>query len=130
MKNISFKLVLWIFSIVVLSPSAALASTCSQYQSQLEKNECISLEWQKEDGHLNDIYNKYKNMLTETEKQDLKATQLAWIKYKEGDCQLYGMRYSAGSMYRYIVTQCELAKTKLRIKELQDLIALWEEMDK
>src|SRR5215813_2126421 len=60
---------------------------CANPQTQLEMNECQGKEYRKADAELNAVYKQLMSKLDdEGEKAALKNAQLAWIKFRDANC--------------------------------------------
>jgi len=60
---------------------------CAKAQSQAEMNICWGNGYKKADTVLNQVYRKLVAMLDEEQKAQLKEAQLAWINYRDKNCE-------------------------------------------
>ncbi len=96
------------------------AIDCSNVVTQMDMNDCAALEFKKADAALNAAYNTLRKMRNEDEKKQLKEAQMAWIKYRDLDCKQVGLRYQGGSLYPLVINECQMEKTKIRTRELNE----------
>ncbi|MEH3144303.1 MAG: DUF1311 domain-containing protein [Methylobacterium frigidaeris] len=91
---------------------------------------CLGKAQDLADHALNDLYRRMqagidKNAPSKTDaakwKDDLKAAQQAWIKYRDADCSdLVATEYHHGTGMGAGMGSCTLMKTAARVQELQD----------
>jgi uncharacterized protein YecT (DUF1311 family) len=93
-----------------------------------EMKQCANKELEEVTKKLNATYNSYRKLLTPKQQQDLKAVQLAWIKYKDLRCNLENSFYEGGTMAGLAGTSCLTNITKQRLEEFED--ALKEQTDR
>src|SRR5579863_43040 len=97
---------------------------CDSAMTQLELNNCSSDQYRKADGHLNALYRELMNLLeedmksaqkekdedqrkySETAIQKLKATEKAWITYRDLQCEAAEFEYEGGSISPMIRATC------------------------
>jgi len=92
---------------------------CDAARTQLELNQSFAEEFRKADAHLNNVY---ANLLNETQGpalQKLKATQSAWIHYRDLHCDAARFEYEGGSMSPMVFAQCMATITEHRIEDIQ-----------
>ena len=94
---------------------------CGNAQTQMEMNQCAAAALEREDQHLNRVYNQYRTSLQESERQALKQAQLAWIKFRDLDCELAASVYDGGSMQPMVHADCLAARTRERIGHLKQM---------
>ena len=111
----------YLLLIITALLSGYTAANCTDKQTQTDINLCLAKEYKQADQKLNEIYSSYVKTLGKADKKLLLAAQRGWVNYKEKDCQLEASAYKGGSIYSQLVTQCLTEKTKVRIKELNNL---------
>ena len=94
---------------------------CDNAMTQMEMNQCAAAALEREDQHLNRVYNQYRTGLQESERQALKQAQLAWIKFRDLDCELAASVYDGGSMQPMVHADCLAARTRERIGHLKQM---------
>ena len=92
---------------------------CADAQSQAEMNICWGKEYKAADTKLNATYQEFMSKLDESEKVQLKNTQLAWLKYRDANCEFVADRYKGGSMRPMIAAICLADVTNNRTTELK-----------
>ncbi|MGJ5627769.1 lysozyme inhibitor LprI family protein [Nostoc sp. CALU 1950] len=95
---------------------------CNNPQTQTAINECTKLSYQNSDKKLNQAYQKLLSTLEKPRKQKLIAAQLAWIKFRDTNCEFERSRYEGGSIAPTIYFGCLENTTKLRTQELQEYL--------
>jgi len=105
---------------------------CNNAMTQLEINQCASLDFQKADSRLNAVYKAAMAKMRETDSylsDDLKGAadtlrdaQRAWIPYRDKACEAYGFLARGGSMEPMLVSGCLTDLTDERIGELNELV--------
>ncbi len=111
-------------SSVLFISFSAYALDCNNANTQMEMNQCSYLDYQKTDKELNKLYNQYRATLPPERKEQLKKAQLAWVKFRDLDCQYEMDFYKGGSIVPLIRNGCYTVKTKQRIKDVKQLFEL------
>jgi uncharacterized protein YecT (DUF1311 family) len=130
----------WILSTILMAGSGiataqnAKPDPCEKATSQADMNDCYGREYQKDDARLNRVYHKAMDFLqkdlaqatdqdlkkwAQTAIDDLKAAELAWIKYRDLQCEAAGQQYEGGSIRPMIHSMCLSMTTEHRIDELK-----------
>lgn len=78
-------------------------------------DDCLDKELTMYDKELNKIYRR----LVKNGDNDLKKTEVLWIKFKEADCHYMSKEVNGGSYYNVIYKACLINKTKSRVEELK-----------
>ena len=110
--------------VVVLVVSAAFAQDqkkdpCAEAQSQTEMNICWGKQYKAADAELNAAYREFTSKLNPEESAQLKAAQLAWIKFRDANCEFVADQYKGGSMRPMIAAMCLADVTNARTSELK-----------
>jgi len=92
---------------------------CADAQSQAEMNICWGKEYKAADARLNSAYREFMSKLNEEEAAQLKNTQLAWLKYRDANCEFVADQFKGGSMRPMIAAMCLADVTDARAKELK-----------
>jgi len=66
--------------------------------------------------------NSYRKLLEPKQQKDLKAVQLAWIKYKDLRCDFEYSFYEGGTMAGLVGTSCLINITNQRLKEFEEAL--------
>jgi len=116
-------LYLLVFSMLIaISVQSHAADNCNNLNTQLEMNACAAKEYQSEDAKLNKYYKELIRKVGASEKQKLKATQRAWIKFRDLQCELEASNYEGGSIQPLIRSSCLAQVTKQRNEDLRRMI--------
>jgi uncharacterized protein YecT (DUF1311 family) len=113
----------------------ANADPCEKAMSQADMNDCYGKEYMKADARLNRVYHKAMDYLqtslaqsgtdqalqkqSQTAIDDLKAAELAWIKYRDLQCEAASQQYQGGTMWSMIHSMCMTTTTRHRIIEIK-----------
>ena len=111
---------------------------CDEAMSQMEMNQCFGDQYHKADAHLNAVYRKVIDLMekdlsgavakgdgdwkthAETEIQKLKATEKAWIQYRDLNCDAAKFENEGGSIVPMTWAICMTTVTEHRIDDLKD----------
>ena len=92
---------------------------CADAQSQTEMNICWGKQYKAADAQLNAAYREFTSKLNPEETAQLKATQLAWIKFRDANCEFVADQYKGGSIRPMIAAMCLADVTNARTSELK-----------
>jgi uncharacterized protein YecT (DUF1311 family) len=96
---------------------------CANPQTQFEMNECQGREYKKADAALNAVYKQLMAKIdNEGERAALKGAQLAWIKYRDANCEFESYINKGGTMYSMVYDGCLTVLTQERTKQLRGLL--------
>src|SRR5437868_7127096 len=87
---------------------------CENAQTQIEMNDCAKREFDKTDAKLNKIYNQLMSKLEGEHKTKLKAAELAWIKYRDANCECESFLNQGGTIYPLVYNGCLTTMTNNR----------------
>jgi uncharacterized protein YecT (DUF1311 family) len=126
MKKITFTTAMMLCLLLALG-GAARAQTkkdpCDNAQTQAEMNECQGREYKKADAALNAVYKQLMTKIDdEGERAALKAAQLAWIKYRDANCEFESYQNKGGTIYPLVYGGCLTVLTRARTTQLRDLL--------
>ena len=134
---------LWILPILLIAGSGIATAQslkrpdpCENATSQVDMNDCYGKQYQKVDAHLNRVYRNALGYLQHDldnagkgdpaqEKylraavEDLKAAEVAWIKYRDLHCEAASQQYQGGTMLSMIHSLCMSLVTEHRIDEIK-----------
>lgn len=115
-----FESFLLLFLLAALSiEDVAAANKCASIAANDQLTECLAEEFSKEDAALNKAYNDLKVRLGDDEKELLKKAQLAWLSYRDKDCEFQALAVAGGQAYQPTYISCQTDKTLRRTKELK-----------
>lgn len=115
-------LLVLIFSVTLLGQNQGKKDPCADAQSQAEMNMCWGKEYKAADAKLNKTYQDFMSKLDESEKIQLKNAQLAWLKYRDANCDFVADQYKGGTMRPMIAAICLADVTNTRVNELKSQI--------
>ncbi len=104
----------------VSSTAADPQSNCANPTSNIEYKECAYRAYVASDKKLNQVYKQVSSMLVPKEKQHLIDAQLAWIKYRDSNCDFEIYQSLGGTGYGGFLSNCLERMTNARTKELQN----------
>ena len=142
MKNVGLLLVVPLVSCLVVSRQEASPgqNPCNDKPtSQLQMDRCADFEYKEADAHLNRVYRKAVQYMTddlaraskqadqkqikyeETAISSLKEAERTWISYRDIQCKAAAQQYEGGSMAPMIYSQCLTTVTDHRTADLKSI---------
>ena len=127
MKKMTFSTLAALALLLVLAVGPARAQKqkdpCANAQTQMEMNDCQAREYKRADAALNAAYKQLMAKVEDAgERNALKASQLAWIKYRDANCEFESYLNKGGTMYSTVYDGCLTALTEERTRHLRDLL--------
>lgn len=112
---------------------------CDAAQTQMEITSCWDNLAQKADARLNALYQKLQKLIRAKMAEDdttlkgyrsralekLKAAELAWVHYRDAQCDAAEQQYEGGTIAPSIHAGCVTDLTDQRITELQKTYAIY-----
>jgi uncharacterized protein YecT (DUF1311 family) len=95
---------------------------CPGDGTQFELNRCAARARDKADAELNKAYRELMNGTTGPERAKLRDAQLAWIKFRDAQCDYESVGNKGGSIYPMVYSFCLAKMTNARVKQLQEII--------
>ena len=102
--------------------SAVAAENCKNPQSQLAMNSCAAKDYEREAVRLNKTYKELVAKLEKYRREKVKEIQIAWIKYRDLQCDFDSAAYEGGMMYSLVRSSCLSQMTKQRTKDLKAML--------
>lgn len=93
---------------------------CGSLQKQQAMNACAYENYQTVDAELNEGYQMIKGLLPEEGKRSLETAELAWLKFRDLDCEFERSQFEGGSIAPLILNSCLESRTNIRINELYE----------
>lgn len=93
----------------------AQAPNCDNPQTQMEMNTCAAIYYQTADRELNQVYQQ----LSPQMRSQLTDTQLAWIKFRDTNCEFARSLFEGGTIAPTIHNGCLGGMTEQRTFELE-----------
>lgn len=106
----------------MFAASAFAADNCKNPQSQLAMNTCAAKDYDREDARMNKTYKELVSKLEKDRREKLKEIQIAWIKYRDLQCDFDSSSYEGGTMYSLVHSSCLSQMTKQREKDLKAML--------
>ena len=92
-------------------------------ETTFEMKQCSAKKFKQADDELNRVYKQLMAKLDdEGHKTSLKTAQLAWLNYRDANCDFESYLNRGGSIYSVIVTECQTAMTTSRTRQLKEQI--------
>jgi uncharacterized protein YecT (DUF1311 family) len=95
---------------------------CNNAQTQAEINQCAQLSYQNADKKLNQVYKQLIPTLSASRKQKLINAQLAWIKFRDTNCDFERSAYQGGTVAPAVYFGCLEQTTQQRTQQLQEYL--------
>ncbi|MGI0486157.1 lysozyme inhibitor LprI family protein [Pantanalinema rosaneae CENA516] len=131
MPNKRPTIALTVGTIAVLLGSVSLLPThaqspkpnCQNPQTQVEMNYCAAEQAKASDRKLNQVYQRVRASYKGTAMEEqLVDAQLAWIKFRDTNCQFARNRFQGGSMAPLVYSTCVDRMTQDRTQELEQFM--------
>ena len=119
---------------MILSIALAVSAVCANPQTQAEMNQCAAADFASADKALNAVWPKVRGVMQARDKATGKPTdgrpgyyaalldaQRAWLRYRDGQCQVAGYSMRGGSAEPMVVSGCKAKLTQARVAELKAL---------
>jgi len=139
----SLLLLLLLFSPAVLALQHQISESqnpCEERPvSQRQINDCAAFQYRQTDAHLNTVYRKALQYMTDdlargqkvgdqrqieyeqTAIASLKEAERAWLSYRDIQCKAAGQQYDGGSMSPMIYSQCLATLTEHRVADVKSI---------
>jgi len=106
---------------VSAEPSEAFTSCMDATSSTAGMLDCIGTENERVDGAMNSLWTEQFPSLSETMKTDLRASQRAWIAYRDTTCDFSASLYEGGSFAGVAYSDCVRQITTDRLEWLSGI---------
>ena len=93
---------------------------CQNPTSNVEYKYCARLAYETSDRELNQVYRRITGKMTADEKRILTTAQLAWIRFRDTNCDAEVYRSRGGSGYGGFLSNCLERVTRSRTAELKE----------
>jgi uncharacterized protein YecT (DUF1311 family) len=94
---------------------------CPEARTQFELNGCAARARDRADAELNKVYRELLKDTGTTERAKLRAAQLAWIKFRDAQCDYESVGNKGGSIYPMVFSFCLAKMTTERVEQLQEI---------
>ncbi len=95
---------------------------CEDAETQFEMTQCAGREYRAADAELNRVYQQVTRQEDAAGRARLKAAQLAWLKFRDAECEYEAGDYIGGTMRPMIEAYCLAAVTKARTQQLKEIL--------
>jgi uncharacterized protein YecT (DUF1311 family) len=95
---------------------------CPGSHTQAELNGCAARARDRADAELNKVYRELLKDTGTTERAKLRAAQLAWIKFRDAQCDYESIGNKGGSIYPMVYGFCLAKVTTARTLHLQEIL--------
>ncbi|HEX8634103.1 MAG TPA: lysozyme inhibitor LprI family protein [Pyrinomonadaceae bacterium] len=95
---------------------------CPGSNTQFELNVCAARARDRADAELNQVYRQIMRETVGTERARLRAAQLAWLKFRDAQCDYESVGNKGGSIYPMVYSFCLARVTTTRVKQLQEIL--------
>lgn len=109
-------------AIVASTTRLAQKLDCNNAQTQADINRCAQLSYQNADKKLNQVYQQLLPKLENSRKEKLIAAQLAWIQFRDANCEFEKSGYDKGSIAPTVYFACLEKSAKQRTQQLQEYL--------
>ena len=120
--NINKIHLIFLFSFLCFAQNSNALDCKEGGETTAEMKECADKGLEEATKKLNATYGSYRKLLEPKQQKDLKAVQLAWIKYKDLRCDLEYSFFEGGSIAGVAKTSCLASVTKQRLEEFEDAL--------
>ena len=97
------------------------ADPCPDAHTQLDMNVCADAQYKKADAELNRAYQQLVRASGGSDAK-LKAAQLAWLKFRDAECDYEASTYEGGSMMPMVYSFCLAEVTRERTKQFREIL--------
>ena len=96
---------------------------CENAQTTVEMRDCAGKEYEAADAALNKVYQQLMSTLSdEGHRTVLKEAQLAWIKFRDANCDFESYLNRGGTIYPIVNAGCRTGMTANRTRELEQML--------
>lgn len=103
-------------------------SDCNNAQTQAEMTFCAEERAKQADDKLNQVYQKLRDEIKGSpQEQRLIDAQLAWIQFRDKDCEYAQRQFDGGSMMSMVYSECLASATEQRTQQLGNYLEVAEQ---
>ena len=118
-KNKNGNGIQWVAALLPLCVAVSIPLTANA-QTQTEMNITAGKAYDRADKTMTVAYKKLMTVLTAKQKKQLKAAQVAWIKFRDAETVMLSGQVEGGSVYPLVFNTNLKEITERRTKELKD----------
>lgn len=105
-------------SSIATTPGWVQTVSCANPQTTSEISICAEREYRAADQKLNQVYRQLQSRLSRKQQQSMTTAQLAWIKFRDANCDYQRGQFAGGSLASSVNTSCLTGMTQQRTQEL------------
>jgi len=119
-----FSLTMLLFVVVAGGHQTQKKDPCTEGgETTADMKMCTARKYKQADDELNKVYRELMLKLDdEGHKASLKTAQVAWLKYRDTNCDFESYLNRGGSIYSVVVGDCMTSMTISRTEELKEQI--------
>ncbi|WP_008316411.1 lysozyme inhibitor LprI family protein [Leptolyngbya sp. PCC 6406] len=102
-----------------VAPPPPLPEECNNPQTQVDMNRCAAAEYAQADAKLNQVYQAVKSPLSAAKAEQLVSAELAWITFRDTNCDFVQAQFAGGSIQPLVYSGCMTTTTRDRTDILQ-----------
>lgn len=102
--------------------TAAAAQDCDDPQTQAAMNACAGIAYEEADAALNASYGEVRSRLDDEGREQLVATQRAWIAWRDAECAFRSRGVEGGTIYPTIHAGCLTELTEQRTADFEAML--------
>ncbi len=95
---------------------------CEPAGTQYAATQCAGRAYKQADAELNNVYQQVLRQENRDGQARLKTAQLAWLKFRDAECEYEAGDYIGGTMRPMVAAFCLAAVTNERTKQFQELL--------
>jgi uncharacterized protein YecT (DUF1311 family) len=111
-----------LFLLVPVARTQGGKHPCENASSQFEATECSAREYKQADAELNRVYQQVLKQEDAGGQARLKTAQLAWLKFRDGECEYESGDYIGGTMRPMVENFCLTSVTEQRTGQLKEIL--------
>lgn len=100
-------------------PNQTAPTICDNPQTQQAMNRCAQQSYAQADAELNRVYQAVKAQQPSSGQQALTSAEIAWLSFRDLNCEFERSQFEGGSMAPMIYSGCLNAQTRTRTAELR-----------
>lgn len=100
---------------------------CDDARTQADLNVCADKQSSAADAELNRVYGRLAAKLDADARAKLKTAEVAWLKYRDANCEYEAYGFEGGTMRPMVFSLCLERVTKARTAELREQLKDFEE---
>lgn len=101
-------------------PTSAQTPDCTNPTTTIEINACAAESYRQADAQLNRVYDELMAQLDDANREKLVEAQLAWIEFRDANCEWEAFRFEGGTIQPSMRLGCLERLTRDRTLTLQN----------